>query len=105
MLATVMLIGVSGSAQNKSLRADTALLNFFAGRWSGEGAFSNGAKIAAEVSFSLSLDSSWLVYEHRDRLPNNWKATSYWGVDGVSGRFVAYCFDNFQGHRSFESNG
>lgn len=105
MLGIVMLMGRPGLAQDKSLRKDTALLNFFAGHWSGEGAFSNGAKIAAEVSFSLSLDSSWLVYEHRDRPPNNWKATSYWGVDGVSGRFVAYTFDNFQGHRSFDSNG
>jgi hypothetical protein len=105
LLCVGLLSGISGSAQNKIFKADTALLNFFVGRWSGEGAFSNGAKITAEVSFSLSLDSSWLVYEHRDRQPNNWKATSYWGVDGVTGRFVAYCFDNFQGHRGFESNG
>ncbi|HVU56111.1 MAG TPA: hypothetical protein VHD83_13695 [Puia sp.] len=105
LLAMGMLSGRSGFSQTMSLRADTALLNFFTGRWSGEGAFSNGAKIVAEVSFSLSLDSSWLVYEHRDKLPNKWKATSYWGMDGVSGRFVAYCFDNFQGHRSFDSNG
>jgi hypothetical protein len=27
-----------------------------------------------------------------------------WGVDAQSGEFVAYCFDNFQGHRMFEDN-
>jgi hypothetical protein len=105
ILAFCLVLGLSGYAQNVSNRPDTALLNFFIGKWSGEGAFSNGNKIAADLSFSLSLDSSWLVYEHRDRLPNRYKATSYWGVDGQSGKFLAYCFDNFQGHRLFESNG
>ena len=81
------------------------MLNFFVGRWSGEGAFANGKKIAADLSFTLSLDSCWLMYEHRDRAPGQYKATSMWGVDGQSGEFVAYCFDNFQGHRGFEGNG
>lgn len=92
-------------SQEGSKRPDTAMLNFFVGKWSGEGAFANGSKIAADLTFSLSLDSCWLVYEHRDRSPNSYKATSMWGVDARSGEFVAYCFDNFQGHRMFESNG
>jgi len=64
-----------------------------------------GARIAADLTFTLSLDSCWLVYEHRDRLPNRYKATSMWGMDAQTGELVAYCFDNFQGHRKFESNG
>ena len=104
-LTICLLAGLSAQSQPVKNRLDTALLNFFVGKWSGEGAFSNGRKIAADLTFSLSLDSSWLVYEHRDRAPNSYKATSYWGVDGQSGKFLAYVFDNFQGHRLFETNG
>ena len=63
-----------------------------------------GARIAADLTFTLSLDSCWLVYEHRDGLPNRYKATSMWGMDAQTGELVAYCFDNFQGHRKFENN-
>lgn len=86
-------------------RWDPAFLHFFIGRWSGEGQFAQGNKIAADVSFQLSLDSSWLLYEHRDRAPGPYKATSLWGLDGQTGAFVAYAFDNFHGHREFVSGG
>jgi hypothetical protein len=80
-------------------------LNFFIGNWSGDGEFANGKKISADLSFKISLDSSWLTYEHIDRLPNRYKALSMWGIDGASGQFVAYSFDNFHGHRKFASDG
>ncbi len=102
VLICCLLAGSSVFSQDAPKRLDPTLLNFFIGNWSGEGAFANGNKIAADLSFSLSLDSCWLVYEHRDRAPHHYKATSMWGVDGQSGEFVAYCFDNFQGHRMFE---
>jgi hypothetical protein len=86
-------------------RLDPTLITYFTGAWTGEGAFANGRPIKADLSFRLSLDSAWLVYEHRDRLPDQYKATSYWGVDARSGQFVAYAFDNFQGHRQFAGNG
>jgi hypothetical protein len=57
------------------------------------------------LSFRLSLDSAWLVSDHADLPPNDYKATSYWGVDGSSGQFVAIIFDNFHGHRNFGSSG
>ena len=81
------------------------MIQFFVGHWTGEGQFSNGKKIAADVAFELSLDSSWLIYTHRDKAPNSYKADSYWGVDGPTGEFIANCFDNFQGHRLFASDG
>jgi hypothetical protein len=85
-------------------RLDPDLVAFFTGHWKGEGAFAQGQKIAAEVSFAPSLDSAWLVYEHRDVPPNSYKATSMWGVDGT-GQFVAFTFDNFHGHRQWLSRG
>ena len=66
----------------------------------GRGAFAGGRKIAAEISFGLSLDSCWIVYEHRDVPPNQYKASSFWGVDGGTGQFFAYVFDNFHGNRA-----
>ena len=104
-LVFCLLTAVPAFAQEEPKHPDTAMLHFFEGRWTGEGAFANGNKIAADLSFTLSLDSCWLVYEHRDRPPHRYKATSMWGLDGQTGEFVAYCFDNFQGHREFEGNG
>jgi hypothetical protein len=96
---------VMGQTPAPAHRIDTALLGFFSGRWTGEGAFAGGQKIAADLSFSLSLDSCWIVYEHRDQPPNQYKATSMWGLDGTTGQFFAYIFDNFHGHRQMVSNG
>ena len=86
-------------------RLDPDLVAFFTGHWKGEGAFAQGQKIAAEVSFAPSLDSAWLVYEHRDVPPGVYKATSMWGVDERTGQFVAVTFDNFHGHRQWLSSG
>jgi hypothetical protein len=102
---TLALLGSSGPSTGLSpARLDPDLVAFFTGHWKGEGAFAGGQKIAAEVSFAPSLDSAWLVYEHRDVPPGAYKATSMWGVDGT-GQFVAFTFDNFQGHRQWLSSG
>jgi hypothetical protein len=80
-------------------------VRFFVGNWTGDGEFASGKKISADLTFKLSLDNCWLIYEHTDKLPNKYKALSMWGVDSASGEFVAYTFDNFQGHRKFASDG
>jgi hypothetical protein len=96
--------------------ADPAMAAFFTGHWKGEGAFAGGRTIAAEVSFQPTLDSAWLLYEHRDLPPASpaaglrrpqgiYKATSLWGVDPRTGQFIAYTFDNFHGHRQWLSSG
>jgi hypothetical protein len=106
----ILLIGclVAGGARAQgaapAARLDTGLVHFFVGHWAGKGQFSNGTPIEADVLFRLDLDSSWLVYEHRDRAPNSYRANSMWGVD-QSGQFVGYTFDNFHGHRQWMSNG
>jgi len=78
---------------------------FYIGRWAGTGAFANGTKISAHVSFRWSLDSAWVIYEHQDDPPGRYKALSMWGRDKQSGAPVEMIFDNFQGHRIFVSNG
>lgn len=97
------MTGVDGFAQAPVARLDSGMMRLFLGNWKGDGAFANGKKIAATVSFRLALDSAWLVCEHRDVPPNTYAATLFWGVD--QGKFVAYGFDNFGGHREFASAG
>jgi hypothetical protein len=101
----LLLWQAPASAQKPAARLDNALVTFFSGHWKGEGAFANGRPISAELVFRPSLDSAWLVCEHRDLPPNGYKADLYWGVDATTGAFVAYAFDNFQGHREFASPG
>jgi hypothetical protein len=106
LLAACLLVlaGLPVRAQAPAHRLDNGLVGFFCGQWKGEGKFENGRPIKAGVSFRLALDSAWLVCEHRDEPPNQYKADLYWGVDGGTGKFVAYAFDNFQGHREFASS-
>ena len=91
--------------QAKTHRLPVALLQFFQGSWSGEGQFSSGRPIQASLSFKLALDSSWLTCEHTDKAPASYKAMLFWGIDPFTGQFIAYAFDNNQGHRQFQSEG
>jgi hypothetical protein len=108
MFLLMVLPGAVSGQSNKLVvphKLDTNFVHYFLGNWRGEGEFSNGRKIAAKINFSLSLDGAWLVRNHVDEPPNGYKAVSYWGVDRVTGQFVATEFDNFQGHRTFTSDG
>jgi hypothetical protein len=104
---TFLILTFCCTAQSRKIESKLTdeFLNFFIGNWSGDGEFANGKKISADLSFKITLDSSWLTYEHIDRLPNNYKAFSMWGIDSSTGQFVAYAFDNFHGHRKFASDG
>ena len=103
--ACLLSWGLPASAQKPAPHLDNDMLKFFSGNWKGEGAFANGRPIAATLVFRPSLDSAWLVCEHRDVAPNRYKADLYWGVDGATGKVVAYAFDNFHGHRMFNTDG
>jgi hypothetical protein len=105
-LVTLLFTTFELSAQQQpSHKLPTDLISFFAAKWEGAGEFANGRKIEADLVFSLPLDSAWLSCSHTDRSPNKYKTTLMWGVDKTTGRFLAYNFDNYQGHRQFESDG
>ena len=105
-IITLSLFSLHLSAQQAvQKKPDADMVQFFTGKWAGEGKFFNDKPIAAALDFSVALDSSWLTHTHTDKAPNNYKATSWWGVDPKSGEFVAYTFDNFGGQRKFESTG
>lgn len=110
-MKTQFIILLLSLGLSTSLKAQTSqqlpadMVQFFLGNWTGDGAFASGKKIAADLSFKLSLDSAWIMYEHTDQAPNRYKALSMWGVDKQTGELVDYVFDNFRGHRKFSSNG
>jgi hypothetical protein len=105
-MALFFLVLTAGTAiAQKPVRPDSSLVAFFLGEWKGDGAFANGRKISATIDFRLTLDSVWLVNEHQDVPPNNYKATNYWGTDPSTGEFVGYTFNNFNGHRGWSSTG
>lgn len=68
------------------------LFSSLAGSWSCQGAFSNGKPIASDLQFTLRLDGKALQYEHRDRPPNNFVATSLWGPDASNNQLVSAGF-------------
>lgn len=106
ILAVCLLTGGDMLAQGQGpLKPDTAIVNFFVGHWKGAGRFGSGAPISATENFHLTLDSVWLVCDHADVPPMNYKGTSYWGMDGNTKQFTAYIFDNYNGHRVFASRG
>lgn len=96
-------IAFPSAAQQSSSRLPTDLIQYFAGKWEGKGTFSNGKPIAATATFTMSLDSSWLQYEHKDIPPNRYKALSLWGTE-KDGSLLAFIFDSFQGHRQFHGD-
>ncbi|MDF0717146.1 hypothetical protein PY092_13365 [Muricauda sp. 334s03] len=93
------------NAQNSDHKLTDDFINFFVGNWYGEGEFSSGKKISANLTFKMTLNNNWLSYEHTDLPPNKYKALSYWGIDRSTGEFVAYSVNNLQGHKRFSSNG
>ena len=63
-LTLALFLSARVAAQTPTPHLDPALVSYFSGEWTGEGAFAGGKPISADLSFHLSLDSAWLVYEH-----------------------------------------
>lgn len=60
----------ASQAQQRSIKKPALeLVKFFAG----EGQFSNGKPIAAELYFKANLDSTWLEHTHLDKAPNTYR--------------------------------
>jgi hypothetical protein len=86
-------------------RLDADMVAFFAGDWAGAGEFASGKKIEADVNFRADLDQQWLVYTHRDRLPNRFKAIGMWGYEATSKQLIMTVNDSSGGARMFSSTG
>lgn len=91
-------------AQAIKQKVPATMISFFTGEWQGDGTLADGKQITANLSFKISLDSSWLIENHEDIPLNKYKAFSMWGIDPSNSRFIAYIFDNNGGYRKFDSD-
>jgi hypothetical protein len=81
------------------------LASVFVGTWSCQGHFANGRAISSSESFAPILDGHWLMQEHSDAAPFNYRAQALWGWSQDLKRFTLTIFDNFGGQRVFTSPG
>jgi hypothetical protein len=73
-----------------------------AGNWSCSGAFASGKPLAADVSFTPSLNGRWLTYHHQDRAPGRYEASATLGPASRDTTIAPVTiYDNFGGNRRF----
>lgn len=105
LIALMFCLAGTAHAADTPATLDEDMAAYFAGHWSGAGAFGNGKKIEADADFQRELDGRWLLYRHTDKAPNRYKSLGMWGIDQASGKLVMTVSDNFGGARRFESGG
>ena len=103
-LLAVLLIGAGGNARAQQY-TKSDLYRYFAGSWKGTGKFASGKEISADLSFSVGLDSAFLVSRHKDLAPNRFLADGYWKVDAASGKVSVWLFDNSGEQRLLSGDG
>ncbi len=102
------LVSGQTSIKTEVTKTDRPLIDvfhYFAGTWSGAGEFASGKKIEADVSFSLDLDNTFMLYRHTDRLPNKFKSVAMWGIERKAKKLSMVMTDNFGSIRLFSANG
>ena len=104
-MKTVVMLSLLAAAGAMAQSTDASMVKFFSGSWGCTGEFSNGKKIAADITFRPEMDGKWLVSSHADRPPGPYKSLSTWGVDRETGKLVAVIHDIAGGVRLFTSDG
>jgi hypothetical protein len=86
--ACSILTGHAG-AQTADSAAVGRLFAAVAGKWSCEGGFPNGRKLAADLQFTPGVDGRIITFEHVDRAPGAYWQRSTWGYDAKAGRVTS----------------
>jgi hypothetical protein len=81
------------------------LSRILVGRWSCQGHFADGRSISSTESFEPLPEGRWMLQEHSDDAPFDYRAHSLWGWNDDLRRFTVTIFDNFGGQRLFTSPG
>jgi hypothetical protein len=81
------------------------LASVFHGAFDCSGHFANGKLIHSSESFAPALDGHWLIEEHSDAAPFNYRAHALWGVRAEPRALTLTIYDNFGGQRQFVSTG
>lgn len=90
-IAAVALIAMAATAgaQTTDSAAVGRLFTRVTGKWSCEGGFPNGRKLAADLEFTSGRDDRVLTFEHVDREPGAYWQRSTWGYDAKANRIVS----------------
>jgi hypothetical protein len=109
LTCTLLLPALLSAAQPRTaVAADDSLATLtsvFVGSWRCQGHFANGHAISSAESFTPTLDGHWLLQEHSDHAPFNYRAHALWGFSEDLKRFTLTIYDNFGGQRVFTSPG
>ncbi len=77
------------------------LVKYFAGNWTGKGAFvKSGKELASDYSFVPDLENQCLVIHQKEHPPNDFKFVALWSVDADSGELVMLLVSNHEGGAS-----
>jgi hypothetical protein len=77
------------------------LVAYFAGNWSGSGAFvRSGKPLASTYSFVPDIENQCLVVHQKEKSPNDYEFVALWSVNSDSGQLVMLLVSNHQGGAS-----
>ncbi len=77
------------------------LVKYFAGNWTGKGAFvRSGKELASDYSFVPDLDNQCLVVHQKEHPPNDFTFVALWSVNSDTGQLVMLLVSNHEGGAS-----
>jgi hypothetical protein len=73
------------------------MVAYFAGNWSGQGAFEKSKKpLASEYSFVPDIEKQCLVVHQKEKAPNDFEFVALWSVNSDSGQLVMLLVANHE---------
>jgi hypothetical protein len=82
-----------------SLPAD--LVSYFAGTWTGKGAFArSGKELASDYSFVPDIENQCLVVHQKEKPPHDFEFVALWSVNADTGQLVMLLVSNHEGGAS-----
>jgi hypothetical protein len=71
------------------------LVSYFAGNWTGKGAFAkSGKELASDYSFVPDIENQCLVVHQKEKPPNDYEFVALWSVNADSGQLVMLLVSN-----------
>jgi hypothetical protein len=77
------------------------LVSYFAGNWTGKGAFAkSGKELASDYSFVPDIENQCLVVHQKEKPPHDFEFVALWSVNANSGELVMLLVSNHEGGAS-----
>lgn len=73
------------------------MVAYFAGNWTGSGAFAKSGKpLASDYSFAPDIENQCLVVHQKEKLPNDFEFVALWSVNSNTGELVMLLVSNHE---------